>query len=190
MRRPRLLELPIVFTNASPRSFLNSLLDNLVNLEPIVALSIRQPWTDLIIRGVKTMEIRSWRVQRRGLIALHAPRRIDFSAAYFFGYEKPWTLLRGKIVAVAEIADVINLDSESWIELVTMHRQPLPLVEGSYGVVLKNVQPLEHPVVCRGRQMLFPLADDVAARVRKQAGLSSDNSWQADEQNPQGGFFD
>ena len=159
-------------------------------MEPLVALSIRQPWMDLIIRGVKTMEIRSWRVQRRGLIALHAPRRIDFSAAYFYGYKNPWTMLRGKIIAVAEIVEVINLDTQSWIEFVSMHRQPLPLLEGSYGVLLKNVRPLENPVVCRGRQMLFPLAEDVAARVRKQAGLTTNSLEAVDEQNAQGEFFD
>ena len=158
-------------------------------MEPLVALSIRQPWMDMIIREVKTMEIRSWRVDRRGLIALHAPRRIDFSAAYFYGYKNPWTMQRGKIIAVAEIADVMNLDTESWIEFVSKHRQPLPLLEGSYGVLLKNVRPLEHPVVCRGRQMLFPLADDVAARVRKQAGLKTNSLEAVDEQNPQGGLF-
>jgi hypothetical protein len=159
-------------------------------MEPLVALSIRQPWMELIIQKVKTMEIRNWKVQRRGLIALHAPRRIDFSAAYFYGYREPWTLPRGKVIAVAEIADVIDLDVDRWIDFVPKHRQPMPLVEGSYGVVLKNVRPLEHPVVCRGRQMLFPLAEDVAARVRRFAGLSEDRAEQSGEQLPQGKLFD
>jgi len=159
-------------------------------MEPLVALSIRQPWMELIIQKVKTMEIRSWKVQRRGLIALHAPRRIDFSAAYFYGYREPWTLPRGKVIAVAEIADVLDLDVDRWIDFVPKHRQPMPLVEGSYGVVLKNVRPLEHPVVCRGRQMLFPLAEDVAARVRRFAGLSEDQTEDSGEQLPHGKLFD
>jgi hypothetical protein len=159
-------------------------------MEPLVALSIRQPWMELIIQKVKTMEIRNWKVQRRGLIALHAPRRIDFSAAYFYGYREPWTLPRGKVIAVAEIADVINLDVDRWIEFVPKHRQPMPLVEGSYGLVLQNVRPLERHVVCRGRQMLFPLAEDVAARVRRFAGLREDQTEESAEQFPHGKLFD
>ena len=140
-------------------------------MEPLVALSIRQPWIDMILRGVKTLEIRTWKVQRRGLIALHAPRRIDFSAAYLYGYSSPWTLARGKVVAVAEIVDVIELSDESWLTFVMQHRQPLPMAEGAYGVFLKNVRPLERPVACKGRQMLFPLPPDVSEQVRRAVRL-------------------
>ncbi len=138
-------------------------------MEPLVALSIRQPWIDMIVRGVKTMEIRNWTVKRRGLIALHAPRRIDFSAAYFYGYKQPWTLPRGKLIALAEITDVVELDNESWVDLVQRHRQPLPMVDGAYGVLLENVRLLERPVDCRGKQMFFPLTGNILERVLRYA---------------------
>ena len=138
-------------------------------MEPLVALSIRQPWIDMIVRGVKTMEIRNWTVKRRGLIALHAPRRIDFSAAYFYGYKQPWTLPRGKLIALAEITDVVELDNESWVDLVQRHRQPLPMVDGAYGVLLDNVKLLERPVDCRGKQMFFPITGNILERVLRYA---------------------
>jgi hypothetical protein len=138
-------------------------------MEPLVALSIRQPWIDMIVRGVKTMEIRNWTVKRRGLIALHAPRRIDFSAAYFYGYKQPWTLPRGKVIALAEITDVVELDNESWVDLVQRHRQPLPMVDGAYGVLLDNVKLLERPVDCRGKQMFFPITGNILERVLRYA---------------------
>ncbi len=138
-------------------------------MEPLVALSIRQPWIDMIVRGVKTMEIRNWAVKRRGLIALHAPRRIDFSAAYFYGYKQPWTLPRGKLIALAEITDVVELDNESWVDLVQRHRQPLPMVDGAYGVLLDNVKLLERPVDCRGKQMFFPITGNILERVLRYA---------------------
>lgn len=140
-------------------------------METLYALSIRQPWLDMIIRRIKTLEIRSWEVRRRGIVALHAPRRIDFSAAYFYGYKSPWTLPRAKIVAVADIADVFPLESDSWESFLEQHRQPLPMADGAYGVRLANVRVLERPVACRGRQMLFPLAENVAERVRKFVSL-------------------
>jgi hypothetical protein len=123
----------------------------------------------MIVRGVKTMEIRNWTVKRRGLIALHAPRRIDFSAAYFYGYKQPWTLPRGKLIALAEITDVVELDNESWVDLVQRHRQPLPMVDGAYGVLLDNVKLLERPVDCRGKQMFFPLTGNILERVLRYA---------------------
>lgn len=138
-------------------------------METLVALSIRQPWLDMIVQGAKTIEIRTWQVRRRGLIALHAPRRIDFSCAYLYGYRSPWTLPRGKILAVAEIADVVELNEDSWLTLVAQHRQPLPMAEGAYGVFLENVRLLSNPVACQGRQMLFPLPQDVSEQVRRLA---------------------
>ena len=138
-------------------------------MESLVALSIRQPWIDMIVRGVKTMEIRNWMVKRRGLIALHSPRRIDFSAAYFYGYKQPWTLPRGKLIALAEITDVVELNNESWVDLVQKHRQPLPMVDGAYGVLLDNVKLLERPVDCRGKQMFFPITGNILERVLRYA---------------------
>ena len=44
------------------------------------AISIRQPWLELIIRGEKTLEIRSWRTNIRGdvlLCASAAPKILD-----------------------------------------------------------------------------------------------------------------
>jgi hypothetical protein len=134
----------------------------------LFGLSIQQPWVDMITRGVKSVEIRSWEVRRRGLIALHAPWSIDFGAAYFYGYDSPWALARGKIVAVAEIAQVFPLNERTWRESLALHRQPLPLVEGSFGVVLEGVRPLGRPVACRGRQMFFPLPREVSERVLTQ----------------------
>lgn len=141
------------------------------DMEPLVALSIRQPWIDMIVRGFKTIEIRNWKGERKGLIALHAPRRIDFNAAYFYGYKYPWILPRGKIIALAKIVETIDLDVKSWIELVDKHKQPLPAADGAYGVLLDNVRPLERPVIFRGRQKFFPLPDDIRDLVLQSARL-------------------
>lgn len=140
-------------------------------MEILYGLSIRQPWADMIVRGVKTIEIRTWKVQHRGMIVLHAPRRIDFSTAYFYGYRNPWLLPRSKIIAVAEIKDVLALDNDSWQMFLEQHRQPWPIAAGAYGVLLTNVCALEHPIAYRGRQGLFPIGESVADRVQRFARL-------------------
>lgn len=139
-------------------------------METLLGLSIRQPWLDMIVRGIKSMELRTWE-GRRGIVALHAPWSIDFSAAYFYGYENPWQMHRGKILAVAEISDVYVLDDSTWQEFLEQHRQPMPFADGSFGMVLKNVRALDHPVACRGRQKFFRLPPAVVERVSKAARL-------------------
>jgi hypothetical protein len=40
-------------------------------------LSLKQPWATLLVHGVKTIEVRSWRPSRRGRIYIHAARVPD-----------------------------------------------------------------------------------------------------------------
>lgn len=58
------------------------------------AISIRQPWIELIIRGEKTLEVRSWRTKIRGDIILCA------SAA-----PKMYDLPTGQALCIANIVD-------------------------------------------------------------------------------------
>jgi hypothetical protein len=121
------------------------------------ALSIRQPWLDLIMRGTKVMDVRPWEMKHRGLIVLHAPWKIDMGAAYFFGYHAPWTLVRGQLVGVAEVEQVIRLDETNFIDHLDQHLQVLPVDGIAYGAVLRNVRLLDQPITYSGRQMLFPV---------------------------------
>lgn len=112
------------------------------------------------------MELRRWVPRHLGLIGLHAPWRIDFSAAYFFGYKKPGEMARGGIIAVAEIADVLALDELTYQTFLEQHRQPLPMIQGTYGIILKNIRPLSNLVPCRGHQGVFALPAGVEERIR------------------------
>jgi hypothetical protein len=145
-------------------------------MDKLYGLSIEQPWLDMILRGVKSMVIRSWKVRRRGLVALHAARRIDFSAAYFYGYEKPWTLPRGGIIAVAEITNGYTLKDSLWFKFLEKHRQPFPVADGAYGLLLANIRALDRPVRCRGYPMLFELHKGTAERVRQAARLPKEGN--------------
>jgi len=139
-------------------------------MEPLLAMSIRQPWLDMILIGAKILELRTWNLSLRGQVALHAPQRIDFVNAYFYGYREPWLLPRGKVVALASIADVWELDEKSWTSTLAAHRQPLPYYGGAYAVQLTNVQRLDRPISCRGRQKVFHLPDSIASRVLAESG--------------------
>ena len=48
----------------------------------IIALGVRQPWVELILRGIKTIEIRSQNTRVRGTIYLYASKKFsDLPAA-------------------------------------------------------------------------------------------------------------
>lgn len=154
----------------------------------LYAMSIRQPWLDMIVRGVKTLELRTWTNAMRGQIALHAAKKIDHATARFYGYKKPWLLPRGKVVALAEIVDIFELDEESWIKELGRHRQPLPYYgRGTYAVQLAQVQTLAHPITLRGRLKFFPLPPDVVSRVFGEVKQSAEYPTSAISEDDQSG---
>lgn len=75
----------------------------------LIALGVQQPWAELILRGVKTLEVRSQATRVRGTIYLYASRR--FSALEAAG-EMAQThgldvesLPRGVLVGTVDIVD-------------------------------------------------------------------------------------
>lgn len=95
---------------------------------PRLALSIRQPWAHFVAHGWKPVENRSWRrdnpgVRFRGAFAIHASTgmtRDEYDAAAelakVLGYEcpRPADLLRGGIVGVAKVVDVVKDHDSPW----------------------------------------------------------------------------
>jgi ASCH domain-containing protein len=129
------------------------------------AISIKQPWIDLILRGHKSMELRGWNVHHRGRIALHAPAKIDYFAASFFGYSEPWKLPRGKVLAIAEMDEVVLLDERNFNDYLTAHLQVIPANGPVFGIPLNQVQLLKNPVLTKGRLNIFPLDDEISKRI-------------------------
>lgn len=40
-------------------------------------ISVRQPWADLIVKGIKNLENRQWTTSYRGLLLIHAPLKFN-----------------------------------------------------------------------------------------------------------------
>ena len=139
-------------------------------MNSLMGLSVQQPWLDMILRGIKTLEIRDRKtIRTRCQVALHSPLKIDFAASYFYGYREPWRLIQRKIVALVEIREICEFDEQLWISTLDQHRQPLPFAGGTYGARLENVQILQHPVPCSGKPGLFPVPPAIASRVLAEA---------------------
>lgn len=66
------------------------------------ALTIRQPWAELIIGGRKRYELRSRRTHIRGRIWMHAGRTVEDADAERAGLD-PTSLPRGVLLGTAEL---------------------------------------------------------------------------------------
>lgn len=74
-----------------------------------LALGVQQPWAELIVRGIKTIEVRSRATKMRGPIYVYASRRRSRSeeaidAAARHGIDVA-TLATGRIVGSVELVD-------------------------------------------------------------------------------------
>lgn len=118
------------------------------------AISVRQPWAWLIVRGDKDIENRSWKTKFRGEFLVHASMGFDRK-----GYE--WLINnakalgidvrsipfagdfeRGAIVGKATIADCVTKSDSPWFF-------------GPVGFVLEKAEAFDKPIPCKGRLGFF-----------------------------------
>jgi hypothetical protein len=139
------------------------------------ALSIRQPWVDLILSGLKTIEVREWTYppSYRGGFVIHSAKALDWKTVALFGGRRRYNYPRGAYVAIAELYDVIEIDpARNWAVLARQHRVIHPPNFGTpvFGLRLRNVVPLDRSVQGRGGPYFFPLDTKADAEITAQVG--------------------
>ena len=130
------------------------------------ALSIKQPWSWLICKGIKDIENRSWRTNFRGRILIHAGKRFDHDALEWLMDKglAPFNALmlfsdkieRGAIVGEATITDCVTKSDSPWFV-------------GDYGFVLADPLVYETPIPYRGRQRWFKVEEGVVREASDRA---------------------
>ncbi len=128
------------------------------------ALSIRQPWAELILLGRKTIETRTWRTAHRGVFAIHTGWHIETTIAELYDLQAE-SLVSAALVGTAEISDMIEFDDESWEALRHEHLVPDESHNGRVGWRLTNVRRLASPILLRGLPGLFPLDDAMVEQI-------------------------
>jgi hypothetical protein len=106
-------------------------------------LSVRQPWAELILRGIKTLEIRSRQTKVRGPVQIYASLKLEpgpkqLEAARRHGLDLD-QLPRGVLIGVIEIVDsrpISPADSQA-------AGFDIPDQTELYGWVLNNPKPFE-----------------------------------------------
>ncbi len=111
------------------------------------ALSLKQPYAELVVSGRKTIELRNWATKFRGEFLVHASKQVDSQAMERFGFsDLPKGCIVGKatLVGVKEYLNVEehrkdqdkHLASSDW---------------GNVGFVLKDAMKFEKPIPVNGK---------------------------------------
>lgn len=109
------------------------------------ALSLKQPFAELILQGKKKIELRKWNTNFRGEFLIHASKILDKEAMKKFNFKE---LPTGCIVGKANLTDVkkYNNDKE---HINDDDKHLASSIWGNYGFILSNVKRIK-PIPCKG----------------------------------------
>lgn len=119
------------------------------------ALSFHQPRAEQIVRGVKTMDVRTWQTAYRGPLAVHAGAERRDVRVRELGFD-PAALAYGAIVGVVDLVEIVPLDGAAYEALRGEHLLDAPFPGAPcYGWRFANPRRFEPPIPCPGRRRLF-----------------------------------
>jgi hypothetical protein len=124
------------------------------------ALSLRQPWADWVIQGKKTLELRSWTVNYRGPLAIHASQIVNEEACRAHGI-RPEQLTTGAIIGVVELVGIELLDDTGFAKRKNEHLAEGLFKPPLYAWRLTNAKILPSPIPYHGRMGLFSIPDEL-----------------------------
>jgi hypothetical protein len=138
------------------------------------ALSIRQPWAELILQGRKTLELRSWTVKHRGPLAIHASQTVERDLCQAYGID-PDQVAAGAVIGVVELVGIDELDEDTFRAREVEHLAPDYWRGGQlYGWRLANPRRLPHPEPMRGRMGLFEAEVDLTEAAEAPTAAATD----------------
>jgi hypothetical protein len=121
-------------------------------MSDIPALSIRQPWAEMILSGIKSIELRTWTTEYRGRFWLHTGVKADRRLLDAFGYQD---LFLGGYIGVATIAAIVPIDRTRWTMWRERHRDAGAYTPGFFGWMIEDVARFEMPIPGPGKLGLF-----------------------------------
>lgn len=113
------------------------------------ALSLKQPWAELVVNGKKKIEIRKWNTKFRGEFLIHASLSPDSEAMKKFEFSEN-SLALGAIIGKAKLLDVKHyknseeFEKDSALHLATSNW-------GNTGFILENPLKFKVPIPAKGK---------------------------------------
>ena len=119
-------------------------------------ITLKQPWATLVAEGLKKYEFRSWKLNYRGEILIHAGKGMDLDAMKKFehlnlSYPKSRILAKVNIVDCIQLNPDINKKIISENELVYGHK----LDRTGYAWKLENIEKIEKEETISGKQGIW-----------------------------------
>ena len=102
------------------------------------AISLKQPWANLVASGKKTIETRKWTTKYRGDLIICSSKRPDISPA-------------GYALCIVELYDVKPMTKEH------EKKACIKIYKGAYSWFLRNIRPLKKVVPVKGSLGIFDL---------------------------------
>lgn len=150
----------------------------------IRGLSLTEPWAWAVRNKWKQYETRSWRTDYRGLVAIHAARRLPTGAALLDVLDlRKWLwqeeglqmaevekLPRGCVVALARLTDCQR--TQDVLPTISARERALgDYTPGRWAWRLEDIRPLGLLIECKGALGLWHLTPQLAQRVRNSADI-------------------
>jgi hypothetical protein len=110
------------------------------------ALSLKQPWAELILQGRKKIELRKWNTNFRGDFLIHSSKIPDLKAMRELGFDSlPLGCIvgRAKLVGVKRYFDDGEFGNDKELHMANNDW-------GKFGFILNNVERLE-PLFVNGK---------------------------------------
>lgn len=117
------------------------------------ALSLIQPWAELVVSGRKTIELRTWNTKFRGKFFVHASMKTDKNKCKELGIN-PEILVNGAVIGSCELTDVVKYSSREELEKSSSKHFATEYKIPCYGFILKNAEKI-NPVECKGKLGFF-----------------------------------
>lgn len=128
------------------------------------ALSLKQPWAELVASGKKTIEIRKWNTHFRGEFLIHASKNTNKERETQFGFKD---LPTGCIVGKATIIEVKKyLSQEEFEKDAEKHFAKGWWHPKAHGFILKNAQRIT-PKPLKGQLNFFEVANSDQSTLKK-----------------------
>lgn len=136
------------------------------------ALSISQPWSWLIVNGIKDVENRNWTTDYRGFLLIHAGKTIDGS-----GFLPPGVLNRSYWRERLSLADLDAMpqklseyETGGIVGYATLQKvvtsSDSPWFRGRYGFVLTQQRTVPF-IPLRGQLGLFDVPAEIEAQINE-----------------------
>lgn len=131
------------------------------------AISLQNPWAQLVVSGFKTVEAKTWTTDYRGELLICSKSRSDKSLEKAvldvieeetdLAFEQSEFFVNGAVLGKVQLVDVRPLTEddleESWMDPAELEEAETPL----YAWVFENAEPIAEPIEVKGKPRLFDM---------------------------------